>query len=79
MRYSEIVYDFPRPWDRDRYPSVAFVVVPAEQFSDVERLIGDQTQTAVLGHELADHDQVLIYVACTCNAVKKRVESRWNV
>jgi hypothetical protein len=78
MRYSEII-DYPRPWNRAKYPSVAHVIVPAEQFSTIERLIEDQNHTAVLGHDLADHNQIIIYVGCTSDEVKAMVESRFNV
>ena len=78
MRYSEII-DYPRPWNRAKFPCVAHVIVQAEQFSNVERLIEDQTQTTVLGHDLEEHDQVIIYVGCVSDEVKAKVESRWNV
>jgi hypothetical protein len=78
MRYSEII-DCPRPWNRAKYPSVAHVILPAEKFSTIERLIQDQTKTTVLGHDLEEHDQVIIYVGCSSEADKAMVESRFNV
>jgi hypothetical protein len=78
MRYSEII-DYPRPWNRAKFPCVAHVVVPAEQFSDVERLIEDQNHTAVLGHDLEEHNQIVIYIGCSSESVKAMVESRFNV
>lgn len=44
-----------------------------------QRLVVNVPATAVLGHDLADHDQVVIYVACTSHEVKAKVASRWNV
>ena len=77
MRYSDFV-DYPRHWDRDRYPYVAHVFIPTTQFRAFEDLIEDQTQTKILGHDAADEDQVLVYVACTSDDVKDMIESRWG-
>jgi hypothetical protein len=77
MRYSDIA-DYPRRWDRDRYPSVAHVYIATGQFGDFERLIEDQTQTTMLGHHIADDGKVLVYVACSSDDVKDSIESHWG-
>ena len=77
MMYSEIV-SYPRPWNKERFPSVANVFIPAEQFRAFEQLIEDQTQTAMLGHDIAEDDLVLIYVGCTSDEVKDKLEARWG-
>jgi hypothetical protein len=74
MRYSDII-DYPRPWNRQKYPVVAHASIAAGQLRDFERLIEDQTQTAVLGHDVTDEDQVLVYVACTTDDVKQTSSS----
>jgi hypothetical protein len=76
MKYSDIV-SYPRTWNKATHPAVAHIEIPAEDFREVERLIGDQTQTKILGHDLGDDDHVIIHVACTTDAVKRRLESRW--
>jgi hypothetical protein len=77
MRYSDFA-DYPRPWNRQRYPVVAHVFIATSQFRDFERLVEDQTKTALLGHDVTDNDEVLVYVACTSDDVKDMIESRWG-
>jgi len=76
MRYNEIV-SYPRHWNSDKYPVVAHILIEAEHLSPFERLAEDQTQIAVLGHDLADGGQVVVHVACASEAVQRRLESRW--
>jgi hypothetical protein len=76
MRYSEIV-DYPRSWNREKYPSIAHVFIATGQFCDFEQLIADQTQTVIIGHDITANE-VLVYVACTSEDVKDAVESHWG-
>lgn len=77
MRFSEIA-GFPRHYDDRKYPVRALLLVEARDFRDIERIIEDQTQARVIGHDLADDDRIYIHVACTTDAVRKRLESRWG-
>jgi hypothetical protein len=77
MRYSDIA-NYPRPWDREKYPFVAHAFIPSKQFREFERLVADQSQAAVLGHDVADDGQVLVYVGCSSDEVKDLVESHWG-
>lgn len=76
MNYS-LITSYPRPWNRETHPFVAHIEIPAKDFREVERLIDDQTQTKILGHDLSDDDYIVLHVACTSQTVKDRVESRW--
>ena len=77
MRFSDIS-SYPRAWNREIYPIIGHVEVDAESFRDIERDIKDMTQTTVLGHDLADHDRIIIHVACTTEDVRGRLERRWT-
>lgn len=77
MKYSEIA-SFPRYYDAAKFPVRALLSVDARDFADVERLIEDQTQAKVVGHDLADDDRIHIHVVCTTDAVRRRLESRWG-
>lgn len=76
MRYSEIV-DYPRPWNRETHPIIAHIEIEAERFGEIERLVADQTQVRVLGHDEGSHGQIVVHVACASAEAKRRIESRW--
>lgn len=76
MRYSEIV-DCPRSWNRDTHPIVAHIEIEAERFGEFERLLADQTQVRVLGHDEGSHGQIVVHVGCVSAEAKRRIESRW--
>jgi hypothetical protein len=78
MRYTEVL-DYPRGHDSTRFPFVAHVVTDARQFGKFERLAEDQTYLKILGHDMADGDgQIVIYVGCATEDVKRRVEAEWG-
>ncbi len=77
MKCFEIINDYPRFWNRETYPIVAHVSIEAKHFDQFERLAADQTQVRVLGHDLADHDQIIVHVACISADVRRRLEIRW--
>ncbi len=76
MKYSEIV-DHPRSWNRDTHPVVAHIEIETEQLGEFERLLADQTQVRVLGHDEGSHGQVVAHVAYASAEMKRRIESRW--
>jgi hypothetical protein len=76
MTYNEIT-SYPRAWNKTLYPEVAHIEIPAEKFRRIERLIDDQTQTRVLGHDLLDANWIVLHVGCTSVDVKARLERRW--
>lgn len=77
MTYDEII-SYPRKWDRAAYPIVAHIEIDAEKFSRFERLIDDQTQTRMLGHDLVSADRIVVHVACANERVKQSLENRWG-
>ena len=77
MRYSEII-DFPRSYDRQKFPVIALLDVEARIAQNVENVIASMTQAKVVGIDLGDDDRIHIHVACTSEAVKDRLESRWT-
>ncbi len=77
MRMYEIL-SYPRTFNHDVFPVVAHVIIPAQNLANFERLIDDQTQTRIVGHDVADDGLVVVYVACTSDAVKARVERQWQ-
>ncbi len=52
-------------------------VVVAVQFREFERLVADQTQVRVLGHDEAGNGWIVAHVGCTSKAAKRRLEKRW--
>jgi hypothetical protein len=77
MRYSDIIVDYPRHWDSAKLPYIAHVEIQTSQLRDIESLIGDQTQTRMLGHDLADDGLIVVHIACTTEDVQQQVEDRW--
>lgn len=77
MKLSEIT-SYPRPWKRATFPFVAHVEIDAARWGDFQSLIEDQTQLRILGHDLADDDQLVVHIACTTEHAKNLVESRWG-
>ncbi len=77
MKCFEIINEYPRPWNRDTHPIVTHIEIEAEHFDQFERRAADQTQIRVLGHDLSDHGQIVVHVACTSADAKRRIENRW--
>ncbi len=76
MLYSDII-DYPRPWNREKYPVLAHLEIEAEQHIDFERKAADQTQVCVLGHDEGSNGCIVMHVGCTTELVQRRLASRW--
>jgi hypothetical protein len=77
MPYSNVT-TYPRPWNREVYPVVAHIEIEAKRWHELERRIGDQTQAQVLGHDDAGGELLVAHVACTSDAVARRLTVRWS-
>jgi hypothetical protein len=76
MTYEEIT-DYPRAWDKAKYPVVAHIEIEARDFAQFERKAEDQTKIAVLGHDLSANGRIVVHVACASEAVQHYLEGRW--
>ena len=76
MPYSDIE-DYPRHWDKSKFPVLAHIEIDAARWSEFERLASDQTQVRVLGHDLGDDDRIVAHVGCTSDDARRRLENRW--
>ena len=77
MRYAEIT-DFPRPHNRDLFPVVVHIDIHAEEWSEFQSNIADQTQAQVLGHDEGPNDLLTAHVGCTSDVVARRLTDRWS-
>lgn len=76
MRFSE-VSSYPRSWNQDAFPYIAHAEISTTQWGNFQRLIEDQTQTCILGHDLVDDDTVVAHVGCRSEKTRDLIESRW--
>lgn len=76
MKYSDIT-DYPRQWDKSRFPVIVHIEIEAEKLEQLERRAADQTQVRVLGHDEAGGGLIVVHVAAATEAAKRRFESRW--
>lgn len=77
MRFAEIA-GYPRPHNPTQFPVVVHIDLPAEKWTEFERKIGDQTQARCLGHDEGPDDLITAHVACTSEAVARRLSDRWS-
>ena len=71
MPYSNITH-YPRRHDAESYPLVGHIEMEAVRWGDFDRIVGDQTQAQVLGHEDLG-EFVVAHVGCTSAAVLRRL------
>lgn len=76
MRINDPV-GYSRIHNPDTHPIITHITVADADFAEIERLVRDQTSARVLGHDLADDHRVVIHIACTTEAVRRRLETRW--
>ena len=77
MPYTNVTH-FPRPWDREVFPVVAHVEILAERWAELQRVVGDQTQAQVLGHDDIGGDLLVAHLGCTSETVARRLTARWS-
>jgi hypothetical protein len=70
--------DYPRYYNRDTHPIITHIVIAVRDFPETERLIQDQTQAKLIGHDLRDDDRIVIHVACATQDTRRRLEARFG-
>ena len=76
MPYSNITH-YPRPHNRETHPVIGHVRIEAARWSEFDRVVSDQTQAKVLGHDDLGGEFIVAHVACTSDAVLGRLRERW--
>ncbi len=77
MPNSNITH-YPRPWDCEVYPMVTHIEIEAARWSEFDRVVGDQTQAQVLGHDDLGGEFVIAHVGCTFETVARHPADRWS-
>ena len=69
---------YPRAWDRTKLPVVIDVEMLTERLTEFEKRARDQRNIAVLGHDLSNFGQIVVYVACTDADVGRWLQHHWS-
>jgi hypothetical protein len=77
MRLSDIT-DYPRGWDRNRFPFVVQFEISKGRFEDFETRAADQTQIRLLGHDVGDDGEVTVHVGCATEEAGRRIKKWWT-
>jgi hypothetical protein len=60
------------------HPILAEISIDTGRLYDLERLNADNPDTRIVGHDNPDNDRMTVFVACSSEEVRRRLEDGWD-
>jgi hypothetical protein len=60
------------------HPVLAEIVIDPEDWGRLQQLDADNAATAIVGHDAPQNGKMTVFLACTSDEVRNRLEDGWN-